>query len=329
MSDLPSTNPPSVQIHTSFRDIVDRYDAFILDQFGVLHNGEQALDGAIELVEHLYKAKKKLIILSNTSSPSRNALLKLPKLGFNADWFVDAVTSGEEASRFVRATYGDRPLVRVLFFTWDARIENNPRLTAPPQAFLDACGDNIHVTGCIAEADLILLHGSEIWYRGEEAPPTSIASYLNSGSWDEIDPLLEQCLQYNIPMICANPDQIVVTPSGGTAYMPGGIAQRYLKLGGPCRIFGKPDVEHFGACLRALGVPSGDHHRVAHVGDSLHHDIGGATAAGIPSVFVTSGIHARQLGTEFGEMPQVDALHHLFQTEGSIYPTHVVPAFRL
>jgi ribonucleotide monophosphatase NagD (HAD superfamily) len=330
MSDLPSTNPPLVHMHTSFRDIVDQYDAFILDQFGVLHNGEKALDGAVELVKHLYKAKKKLIILSNTSSPSRNALLKLPTLGFQAEWFVDAVTSGEEASRFVRATYGDRPLVRVLFFTWDARIANNPRLTAPPQAFLDACGDNIQVTDRIAEADVILLHGSEIWYRGEEIPPISIASYLNRRSWDDIDPLLEQFLPFKIPMVCANPDQIVVTPSGGTAYMPGGIAQRYQALGGPCRIFGKPDVEHFGACLRTLGGrTSGDAPRVAHVGDSLHHDIGGAKAAGIPSVFVTSGIHARQLGTQFGEMPNVEALFHLFQTEGSIYPTHVVPAFRL
>lgn len=328
MPEMPPKNPSSVQIHDSFRDIVDRYDAFILDQFGVLHNGEQALEGAIELVQHLYKAKKKLIILSNTSSPSRNALLKLPKLGFQAEWFVDAVTSGEEASRFVKATYGDRPLLRVLFFTWDARIENNPRLTAPPQAFLDACGDNIHVTDRISEADVILLHGSEIWYRGEEASPISIASYLESGSLDEINLLLEDCLQYQIPMICANPDQIVVTPSGGTAYMPGGIALRYRELGGPCRIFGKPDVEHFGACLRTLEMQSGEH-RVAHVGDSLHHDISGATAAGIPSVFVTSGIHARQLGTQFGEMPPVDALHHLFHTEGSIYPTHVVPAFRL
>lgn len=40
-----------------------------------------------------------------------------------------------------------------------------------------------------------------------------------------------------------------------------------MRNGGSCRIFGKPDVEHFKACLRALDVPRS---KVAHVGDTLH-----------------------------------------------------------
>jgi ribonucleotide monophosphatase NagD (HAD superfamily) len=35
---------------------------------------------------------------------------------------------------------------------------------------------------------------------------------------------------------------------------------------------------------------------VAHVGDSLEHDIVGANAAGIDSIFVIGGIHAKDLG---------------------------------
>jgi ribonucleotide monophosphatase NagD (HAD superfamily) len=91
-------------------------------------------------------------------------------------------------------------------------------------------------------------------------------------------------------------------------------------------MFGKPDVEHFEACIRKLQI---NRDRVAHVGDSLHHDIAGAIATNVPSVFVTSGIHASQLGTSFGEMPETNSLYNLFEQEGSIYPTHVVPAFRL
>ena len=46
--------------HEAFNDeIIDQYDAFILDQFGVMHNGIEALDGAVELVNYLYKEKKK------------------------------------------------------------------------------------------------------------------------------------------------------------------------------------------------------------------------------------------------------------------------------
>ena len=93
------------RIHSSFADLVDEYDAFILDQFGVLHNGVEALEGAVEMVAYLHAKKKKLMILSNTSAPAALALRKLPKLGFQAEHFVDAVTSGEEASRYIRQKY--------------------------------------------------------------------------------------------------------------------------------------------------------------------------------------------------------------------------------
>lgn len=350
--------PKSVQIHTSFRDIVDQYDAFILDQFGVLHNGVHPLDGAIELIKYMYEKKKKLIVLSNTSAPSKNALKRLEQLGFPQKYFVDAITSGEEASRYVRMAYGTTTTTRtkitkVIFLTWDVRIPNNPRLTALPQAFLDACCDernddnmnsnskNIQVTDNIADADLVLLHGSEVWYRGMGVEPISLGSFIETGNCDDvIDPLLQQFIQYNLPLICANPDKIVVTPTNGKAYMPGKIVQRYQELGGTnCRLFGKPNVEHFEACIRQLQSSSDTEitkDRVAHVGDSLHHDILGANNAEIPSIFITSGIHASQLSNLHfepmdGELPhdQYATLYNLFEAEGSIYPTHVVPAFRL
>ena len=80
---------------SSFAEIASRYDGFILDQYGVMHNGSHSLPGSVECVEKLAEMGKKLIILSNTSSPSETALKKLPKLGFNPDCFVGAVTSGE------------------------------------------------------------------------------------------------------------------------------------------------------------------------------------------------------------------------------------------
>ena len=235
----PSIFPePSFQIHTSFRDILDQYDAFILDQFGVLHNGVHPLDGAVELIKYLYEKKKKLIVLSNTSAPSKNALHRLEQLGFPQKFFIDAITSGEEASRYVRMTSAKKKITKVIFLTWDVRVPNNPRLTALPQAFLDACcaGDsndnnahkNIQVTDNISVADLVLLHGSEVWYRGTDVAPISLGSFIETGDCaDAIDALLQQFIQYNLPLICANPDEIVVTPTNGKAYMPGRILQRY------------------------------------------------------------------------------------------------------
>ncbi|KAL7569235.1 hypothetical protein ACA910_016789 [Epithemia clementina (nom. ined.)] len=316
----------SYSTYSSFSDqLIDKYDAFILDQFGVLHNGAFALDGAVELVEYLSRQKqKKLIILSNTSAPSHKAMAKLPKLGFEQNLFIGAVTSGEEASKHIRETYGRNS--KAVMFTWDSSDVNNPRLTATPQAFLDHCG-GLQVASTVEEADFLLLHGSEVWYRGKNMEPLSLGCFLKEGLTDEIiDPILRQCIDQNLPAVCANPDIIVQTPSGGTNFMPGKIAERYIEMGATnVRLFGKPQPEHFEACLRELDLPAG---RVAHVGDSLHHDIFGANAAGIPSIFVSSGIHSPQLGADFGVMPEKHLLDDLFDKEGGIVPAHVVPAFR-
>lgn len=107
-------------------------------------------------------------------------------------------------------------------------------------------------------------------------------------------------------------------------------------MGGKVTVFGKPHVQHFEACLRDLGLPKS---RVAHVGDSLHHDVVGANVAGIDCIFVMGGIHHDELLLEdysAGEkknssasIPSRKMLIQLFQTHGNITPTHVVPLFKL
>ena len=327
----------SYSTHSSFNDaIIDQYDAFILDQFGVMHNGMEALDGAVELVEYLYKKQKKLIILSNTSAPADKALEKLPKFGFSTEHFQGAVTSGEESSRYILETYGgggggsnsdSQKVTKAVMFTWDASKPNNPRLTAPPEAYLERCG-TVEVATSVEDADLVLFHGSEVWYKGPNNDVVSLAPFIEQGDFSQIDPILQACQARNLPAVCANPDFVVQNASGdGVAHMPGKIAARYESMKGSCRTFGKPQVEHFEACIRTLGL---DKRRVAHVGDSLHHDIAGAVRAGIPNVFVTSGIHKNDFGTHFGELPTAELLEALMEKEGGdTRPTHVVPAFRL
>ena len=294
-----------------------------------------ALDGAIECVEQLYKAGKKLIILSNTSAPSDNALKKLSKLGFDPEHITTgAVTSGEEASKYILATYGSDASTtkKALMLTWDASDLNNPRLTALPEQFIEQCG-SIDVAQSVQEADFLLLHGSEVWYRGPKLEPVSLMPFITQGSLESINPLLEECSRLGLPMVCANPDNIVRTPDGGDAHMPGKLATRYAQLVDPnvvdCRVFGKPHVEHFQSCLKRLEQAHGiAADRVAHVGDSLHHDIGGASSAGIASVWTTSsGIHANDLGLQFGQLPTTQQVLDLLKKEGAVEPTHVLPAF--
>jgi len=86
---LAATPSVSPTIHGSFADIANQYDAFILDQFGVLHNGVAALEGAIETVEYLLEKKKKLIILSNTSAPAHK-VRKLIRWRLSEGYFLHA-----------------------------------------------------------------------------------------------------------------------------------------------------------------------------------------------------------------------------------------------
>jgi ribonucleotide monophosphatase NagD (HAD superfamily) len=321
-----STCVSAFTVHQSFKELAAKYDAFILDQFGVLHNGVTTLDGVPECIEYLHKQGKKLIILSNTSAPSSAALAKLSKLGLSADLFCGAITSGEEASKYIRAVYGsDAAPRRALLFTWDPFTDpRNPRLTVTPEDFLHECG-SVEVASSIEDADFVLFHGSEIWYRGNSPKLAMPLDFIDSGDLDTVRPILQDCIARSLDMVCANPDNVVVKPDASLAHMPGTIAKAYLDMGGTGKIFGKPQVEHFEACLDQLGL---DKDRVAHVGDSLHHDVAGATACGIASVFITSGIHANALGTSFGQTVDENILKQLLQRE-SIVPTHVMSAFRL
>ena len=322
---LPST--PPVQLHQSVASLVDRYDAFILDQFGVLHNGAHALEGAVNCIQQLAHRNKKLVILSNTSGPAQAALQKLPTYGFDKDCFLGAITSGEESSKYLRETYGNnnnnnsssKPK-RALWFTWDGTTGNYPT----PADYLNQCG-NLEIAQSVEEADLVLAHGAHVW-KQSSSDQVSLGSFFETGQTDQvIDPLLQKCVKRNLPMVCANPDFTVRMPDGSKAYMPGNLARRYEELGGTCRSFGKPHAEHFEACLDLLGV---DASKAIHVGDSLHHDICGANAAKIDSLWITSsGVHCEELQADFGILPEEARMMDLLQREGH-YPTHAMAAFR-
>jgi len=62
-------------------DISDSYSAFILDQWGVLHNGEHAYEGVIDCLKELKGRKKHIIILSNSGKRAEQNRDRLKELG--------------------------------------------------------------------------------------------------------------------------------------------------------------------------------------------------------------------------------------------------------
>ena len=85
----------SPRILTGLSEIIDRYDGFILDLWGVLHDGCKAYPGVIETLERLKQAGKKTVLVSN--APRRNPVVikKLEGMGIKRGLYTGIVTSGE------------------------------------------------------------------------------------------------------------------------------------------------------------------------------------------------------------------------------------------
>ena len=79
----------------SIEEIINDYDNFIIDQWGVMHDGNNGYHHAQNTIDYLEKKNKNLIIISNSSKRKKSSLEKLPKLGFKKKSFNEVITSGE------------------------------------------------------------------------------------------------------------------------------------------------------------------------------------------------------------------------------------------
>ena len=71
------------------------YDAFIIDLWGVMHNGVELYKDAINAVENLKKKEKRITFLSNAPRPSLNVVKFLKKLKMNENLLENVLTSEE------------------------------------------------------------------------------------------------------------------------------------------------------------------------------------------------------------------------------------------
>ncbi len=78
-----SVTKPTVELHQGMKDIADKYDAFLLDQWGVLHDGKVAYDGAVHCLNELLSRGKLIVLLSNSSKRLGNSMKKLDAMGID------------------------------------------------------------------------------------------------------------------------------------------------------------------------------------------------------------------------------------------------------
>ena len=273
-----------------FAPLASRYDGFILDLWGVIHDGVRPYPGAVDCLARLGAAGKRRALLSNGPRRSHVIQAAMRAMGI-ADSLYDAILTSGEA-------------------TWMA-------LRDRPDAWLRSLGDRVFHLG--PERDLSVVEHLPLT---RVATPAEATFVVNTGPDDTLgatelgayEETLAACIARNLPMVCANPDLEVIR-DGRRVLCAGALAQRYEAMGGAVRYFGKPDPAVYPVVLQALGVA-----RVLAVGDALRTDVAGATAAGLPACWVLGGIHGEELGRDAAKIEAA-------AREARLSPVATVPHF--
>ena len=246
----------------SIKTVLTDYDNFIIDQWGVMHDGTFGYEHAFDAINFLKNSNKNLFIISNSSKRSKSSIDKLPKLGFDKSSFINTVTSGEMIWQLLKEKYSDLNFKNNCFHIYDETKEDGLN-------FRD--GLNLNFVEKVQEADIIL----------------ACTPFKKLQPVDYI-PLLETAYKKEIPMYCANPDFETVDSNSNNVFCMGAIAEIYNKMGGNVIIKGKPDISIYIETTNRINL---EKKRTVAIGDSLFHDIQGANNFEIDSVLVQSGIH--------------------------------------
>ena len=102
-----ATEPTDVAMIPGIKRLAETKRVWLLDQFGVLHDGVTAYPGAVDAARRLHESGAKLYVISNSSRRSTNTLRKLEPMGFDPAWFSGVVTSGEVTHQML-ASRGDK-----------------------------------------------------------------------------------------------------------------------------------------------------------------------------------------------------------------------------
>jgi HAD superfamily hydrolase (TIGR01459 family) len=250
-----------IPILRSIAELAATSDAWIVDIWGVMHNGVRVHTAAAEACRTFRAAGGTVMLLSNAPRPFQSVVPHMASLGVPADAYDAGVTSGDVTRDMLRRWQGRRLL------------HIGPERDQPLREGLDIA------LAPAAEAEVVLCSGL---YNDDTETPADYAE------------MLDALAARGVPMICANPD-ILVERGDKLIYCAGALAENYATKGGEVHYAGKPHLPVYERTLaeiaRLRGQPI-EKARVLAVGDGVATDLAGAHAAGLRSVFVASPIFA-------------------------------------
>ena len=195
-------------------EIFKNYDTFVIDLWGVIHNGIKLNSNAIEAVENLQNYSKKIVFLSNAPRPSIKVIDFLLKMKMNRKYLSNVVTSGEAAMYAINKNQFGKKFFH-LGPDRDTFIYDKIKMN---KSNIENC-DYILCTGLFDERETKL-----DWYKD------FLKNHLSK------------------KLICTNPD-LTVHRGEKEEYCAGFIAKIFEELGGKVVYFGKPHKEIYSMCF--------------------------------------------------------------------------------
>jgi HAD superfamily hydrolase (TIGR01459 family) len=240
------------------RSIIDNYDIFYIDLWGVIHNGIVLHKKAIEALEEISKAKKNYVLLTNAPRPNKSVQLTLEKMGMEKTIRDKVYSSGEAALNYLKNNYLDKKFYHI----------------GPPRdfdLFLDFEKNKIKD---INESYYLLCTG------------------LFEDKEDDLNYYKELFKDHlNKKMICTNPD-LIVDKGNKRELCAGSVAVVFKKMGGSVVYFGKPYSEVYNQAI------DNKDKKVLSIGDNLNTDIKGANLLNYDSLIVSNGVHKSEIEKE-------------------------------
>ncbi len=275
-------------------DIAARYDHFIIDIFGVIHDGIRPFPDTKHTLGTLRDQGKQVCLLSNSPRIAAGAADQLNRMGLGHDLFDHIVTSGEATHQ---------------------ALKHSTEIAGKHCWFIG--------TGIMGEVfqglDYHLLDGPQ----GADFILNSIPGTQDSEK-EALITNFKSAIEMNLPMICANPD-LVVNIGEHQYECAGTFAKIYEDLGGTVIYHGKPHAPVYERCYELLGQP--DKSKIIAIGDSLHTDIAGANHFGIDSIFNLVGIHWEEVQMDHrpgqADLKKIDAMLDAYPN----HPTYTMAGF--
>lgn len=297
----------NIPILTGLAPMVDDYDLFIIDLWGVIHDGITVYPAAADCLRRLRQRDRRVVLLSNTARPGDLIADHLVEFGVEAelyDWLLTsgdvtagAVAAGDYGGDYGGGDYGGRDDAGPAYF------HVGPERCRPT---LRACGGR---EVALDDAELLICTGL---FNDETEQPEDYAD------------LLKRAAARGLTMICANPD---VAANRGEKTVPGAgaLAAFYEELGGTVRRFGKPSPRIYDRVFAE--TPEISRSRAVMIGDGLPTDIRGARQAGIDAIWIAGGIHAGALAMGPEGQLRPDKVHDVARQAGEC-PKVIMPWLR-